>query len=615
MGYLLQGRMRLVTITNWAYGATVALTLASSTTMLLASSAQERERVAVAERQALDSATSHVDEDVDVLSGLAREYAISGNAADLIAYQREAGILAAVEQRTQHIRDAGASADELRALHEAMRWADALRGQQNVALAARRGGDKAQAISILFAPEYERELDRIRYNVDRFQSQIDQRTGNAVTVAVETSRLWRHISEAMLAATGLLFLFVLYFVFRRRVLRPVVKLSDVVTRLAAQDYAAEPPPYEQIDEIGDMAQALRIFRDNGIARQRLEQEREADRELRDLLSRMTQRMQGCDTVDNLQNVIHRFVPELVPQLAGRLYLLDRSRNAMVEACSWLEPCSSKAEFAPTSCWALRRGGEHRSAGSLIDVPCEHLDSDGQITPEGICLPLSAQSGTLGMLYFERRPSFADAEIPELLIKMLAENIGLALDNLQLRDALRDLAMADPLTRLANRRQLDAVLEDMLSAPAGPMSCVMIDIDHFKRFNDEHGHEAGDAVLRAVGETLKASVRQGDLAFRYGGEEFTLLFPDMTPHQAFERTEQLRMRIAALRIRFETCELGPITISAGIASAPDDCSHAQLLQAADTALLGAKRSGRDRIVVAEKNAEAQTPSQLGAVGIN
>jgi diguanylate cyclase (GGDEF)-like protein len=607
--------MRLVTITNWAYGATVALTLASSTTMLLASSAQERERVAVAERQALDSATSHVDEDVDVLSGLAREYAISGNAADLIAYQREAGILAAVEQRTQHIRDAGAGADELRALHEAMRWADALRGQQNVALAARRGGDKAQAISILFAPEYERELDRIRYNVDRFQSQIDQRTGNAVTVAVETSRLWRHISEAMLAATGLLFLFVLYFVFRRRVLRPVVKLSDVVTRLAAQDYEAEPPPYEQIDEIGDMAQALRIFRDNGIARQRLEQEREADRELRDLLSRMTQRMQGCDTIDNLQNVIHRFVPELVPQLAGRLYLLDRSRNAMVEACSWLEPCSSKAEFAPTSCWALRRGGEHRSAGSLIDVPCEHLDSDGQNTPEGICLPLSAQSGTLGMLYFERRPSFADAEIPELLIKMLAENIGLALDNLQLRDALRDLAMADPLTRLANRRQLDAVLEDMLSAPAGPMSCVMIDIDHFKRFNDEHGHEAGDAVLRAVGETLKASVRQGDLAFRYGGEEFTLLFPDMIPHQAFERTEQLRMRIAALRVRFEKCELGPITISAGIASAPDDCSHAQLLQAADTALLGAKRSGRDRIVVAEKNAEAQTPSQLGAVGIN
>ena len=363
--------MRLVTITNWAYGATVALTLASGTTMLLASSAQERERAAVAERQALDAATSHVDEDVGVLSGLAREYAISGNAADLIAYRREAGVLAAVEQRTRHIRDAGASTEELRALHEAMRWADALRGQQQVALDARRAGDKTQAVSILFAPEYERELDRIQSNVDRFQAQIDQRTGNAVAMAMEASRLWRGISEAMLAATGLLFLCVLYFVFRRRVLRPVVKLSDVVTRLAAQDYAAEPPPYEQIDEIGDMAQALRVFRDNGIARQRLEQERDADREMRDLLSRMTQRMQGCDTVGNLLNVIRCFVPELAPQLAGRLYLLDRSRNAMVEACSWLDPRCSKAEFAPTSCRPIARSPafSRASARALAMRPC------------------------------------------------------------------------------------------------------------------------------------------------------------------------------------------------------------------------------------------------------
>ena len=604
--------MRLVTITNWAYGATVALTLASGTTMLLASSAQERERAAVGERQALDAATSHVDEDVGVLSGLAREYAISGNAADLIAYRREAGVLAAVEQRTRHIRDAGASADELRALHEAMRWADALRGQQQVALAARRAGDKAQAVSILFAPEYERELDRIQSSVDRFQAQIDQRTGNAVTMAMEASRLWRHISEAMLAATGLLFLCVLYFVFRRRVLRPVVKLSDVVTRLAAQDYAAEPPPYEQIDEIGDMAQALRVFRDNGIARQRLEQERDADREMRDLLSRMTQRMQGCDTVGNLLNVIYCFVPELAPQLAGRLYLLDRSRNAMVEACSWLDPRCSKAEFAPTSCWALRRGGEHHSAGKLIDVPCEHLDSNGENTLESICLPLVAQSGTLGMLYFERRPAFPSAEIPELLIKMLAENIGLALDNLQLRDALRDLAMADPLTRLANRRQLDAAFEEMVLAPARRMTCVMIDIDHFKRFNDEHGHEAGDTVLRAVGDTLKASVRQGDLAFRYGGEEFTLLFPDMTPHQAFERTEQLRLKIGELRVRFENSELGPITISAGVANAPDGCPHEQLVQEADAALLSAKRSGRNCTVMAKRDREQTSGRRTKAI---
>jgi len=589
--------MRLATITNWAYGATVALTLVSAAAMLLASSAQQRERDAVAERYALDSATSHVDEDVDTLSGLARQYAVSGDPADLIAYQREAGSLQAVEQRTAHIRDAGAGPEELRELHEAMRWADALQVQQRAAIAARRDGDRTAAITILFAPEYEREFDRIRASVDHFQDRIDQRTANALDAATSTSRTWRGISEGVLAATGLLFLAVLYFVFRRRVLRPVVKLSDVVTRLAAQDYDAEPPRYEQIDEIGDMAQALRVFRDNGLARQRLEQERDADRVLRDLLSRMTQRMQGCDNVADLERVIRRFVPEIVPQLAGRLYLLDRERNALVEACSWLDPCFSVPEFAPTACWALRRGSEHRATGKAIDVPCAHVAPGGDIAPESICLPLAAQGGTLGLLYFELLPGAALADVPDAHLKMLAENIGLALDNLQLRDALRALAMADPLTTLANRRHLEAVLETLSVTPERPASCIMIDIDHFKRFNDEYGHEAGDIVLRAVGKALRHAVREGDLAFRYGGEEFLLLLGGMHVDQAVARAEQLRAHIAGLRVRFAGRDLGPITVSAGLANAPDHCQPDQLIQFADAALLAAKRAGRDRVVVA------------------
>jgi diguanylate cyclase (GGDEF)-like protein len=589
--------MRLATITNWAYGATVALTLASATTMLLASSAQERERAAVAERSVLDEATSHADEDVDTLSGLARQYAVSGDPADLIAYGREAGALRAVEQRTAHIRDAGASPDELHALHEAMRWADALQVQQQAAIAARRSGDRNEAIAILFAPEYERELDRIQNNVERFQERIDQRTAAALDAATTTSRLWRTVSEMVLAATGLLFLCVLYFVFRRRVLRPVIKLSDVVTRLAAQDYDAEPPHFEQIDEIGDMAQALRVFRDNGRARQRLEQERDVDRALRDLLSRMTQRMQGCDDIADLKRVVRRFAPEVVPHLAGRLYLLDRDRNALVEACSWLDPRSSEPEFAPTACWALRRNGEHRATGAVIDVPCGHVSHDDGPVPESICLPLAGQGRALGLLYFELRPGHDMADVPDVHLQMLAENVGLALDNLQLRDALRELAMADPLTTLANRRHLDVVLGELATLPHRAVSCIMIDIDHFKRFNDEHGHEAGDAVLRAVGDALRHAVRQGDMAFRYGGEEFLLLLRDMDAGQAIERAEQLRGRIAALRLRFESQDLGPLTVSVGVASAPRHCPPDRLVQFADAALFAAKRAGRDRVMVA------------------
>lgn len=123
----------------------------------------------------------------------------------------------------------------------------------------------------------------------------------------------------MVGLTALLFLFVLGFILKRRVLRPVVRLSDVVNRLASQDYAVETPSFNQIDEIGDMAQAIRIFRENGLARQRLEKERDADWAIRELLARMTQRLQGCENFADVINVAELFAPNVAPGIAGRLY--------------------------------------------------------------------------------------------------------------------------------------------------------------------------------------------------------------------------------------------------------------------------------------------------------
>ncbi|MDB5737362.1 MAG: hypothetical protein JWO65_1030 [Sphingomonas bacterium] len=589
--------MRLATITNWAYGATVALTLASGATMLLASAAQDRERQAVIQRYTLDQATSNVDEDVAGLSGLAREYVVSGATTDLAAYQRELGALRSVEDRTRHIRDAGASDDELTALHEAIRWADVLHTVQQEAVATRQHGDRNVAIAALFAPEYERELDRIQSSVERFQYRIDQRTDTALQVAIGTSKLWRRISEVMLALTGLLFLCVLFFIFRQRVLRPVVKLSDVVNRLAAQDYAAELPPYGRIDEIGDMAQALRIFRENGLERQRLEQERDADRTIRDLLSRMTQRMQSCDSTRDLTNVVQRFAPEVMPQFAGRLYLRDSARNAMVEACSWLGPIHSSPEFSPMACWALRRGSAHRATGGHIEVPCDHLQADEGSNADTLCLPLAGQHGALGLLYFERRSGEAADAIPTEYLDMLVENVGLALDNLHLRDVLRELAMVDALTTLPNRRQLDAKLAAQLAESERlqiPISCAMIDIDHFKSFNDAHGHDAGDAVLRAVGAALKQSVRKQDLVFRYGGEEFLMLMAGLDAEESYDRAEDIRARIASLSVHHDGRDLGPVTVSVGLATAPSQCAADKLVQTADAALLSAKRAGRNKV---------------------
>ncbi|MFT3967725.1 MAG: sensor domain-containing diguanylate cyclase [Sphingobium sp.] len=599
--------MRLATITNWAYGVTVALTLASGATMLLASGAQERERDAVAQRYSLDQATEKLGLEVYGLTDRARQFLNTGDPAYHILYQREAKALGEVEARIAHIRDAGATPSELESLKQAVRWADTLQDAQRAALDAHRRGAEARARQLLFGAEYERELDRVEALVERFQSQLEQRTEAEIATATQRARLWRTTSEIVLSITGLLFLGVLSFVFKRRVLRPVVKLSDVVSRLAAQDYAAEPPDYDEVDEIGDMTQAIRIFRENGLERQRLEREREAELAMRDLLSRMTQRMQGCDTLLDLKEVVRRFLPKIAPDLAGRLYLLDQERHAVVEACNWLEPVHSRAEFSPIACWALRRGLAHRPAGDTVDVPCDHLDQDGtghegRALPDTLCLPLTAQRKTLGLLYFEPRGGgeAADGETPEVYLHMLAENIALALANLHLREALRGMAMADPLTGLANRRHLDEIIDLELAEAerlGRPISCMMLDIDHFKRFNDSFGHQAGDAVLREVGQVLKGALREKGKAFRFGGEEFLLLMNGFGAAQATERCEEIRARIAALRIVHEGRTLGPVTASIGLASVPEHCSGDRLVKAADAALYRAKAAGRNRVILA------------------
>jgi diguanylate cyclase (GGDEF)-like protein len=592
--------MRLSTITNWAYGATVLLTLASGTTMLMASGAEKVERAAVERRAVFDQLTSTLLEDSYRQTEQARAFSITADPTHIIAYRREKAALRSVEQRVRRLKDAGATETELTALRDALHWADALTDEQEAAIHAAEAGNRDTARTILFGDEYGRELDRIAAQIGKFQYMLDQRTETAIARATATARQWRTMSEIMLGATALLFLCVLYFILKQRILHPVVRLSDVVTRLAAQDFAATPPEFSHVDEIGDMAQAIRIFRENGLERQRLEKERDADRIMRDLLSRMTQRLQGCDSSSDLVDVVRRFAPEIAPGFAGRLYIHDARRNAVRQACDWLSPLRSGEEFPPSACWALRRGQIHRPAGNMIDIPCDHL---GELSSaRSICIPLSAQGETIGLLYFEEPENIANDQIErtEKYLEMLAENIGLALANLRLRDALREMAMVDALTGLANRRRFDMAIEEEVALSRrnqSPLACLMVDIDHFKRFNDAYGHDAGDAVLKAVGGVLADSLREDGYAFRLGGEEFVLLMPGFSLDQAFARAQQVQDRLQRLQVEHGRQELGPITASFGLAVYPDHGKPAALVQTADAALLRAKAQGRNQIVVA------------------
>jgi len=175
------------------------------------------------------------------------------------------------------------------------------------------------------------------------------------------------------------------------------------------------------------------------------------------------------------------------------------------------------------------------------------------------------------------------------------------ERVRLQEALREQAITDPLTGLYNRRYLDETLpREMAHCRRTGESLVvaMVDLDHFKPLNDVYGHEAGDNVLRAVGELLRRCLRSGDLSCRYGGDEFTVVLSGARLEDARARLEELRETVMQMPIRYCEGDLPRVTVSAGLAAAlPEETDASALLRRADAALYQAKATGRNRVVVA------------------
>ncbi|MFG6092787.1 diguanylate cyclase [Enterobacter soli] len=586
--------MRIATITNWAYGATVCLTIASGIVMLMASNADTVERQAVLQRQVFDQLTEDVETDAWALSDLARLYVVKKEPQILSEYRQKESTLQSIETRLSRLKDNGATDEELAVLHEGLKIIDELQDEQQSAIASVARDEAPQAVALLYGDPYEQELDRVQSQIDHFRLLLDKRALTAVTDATRTSKALRTLSEIMVGTTALLFLFVLGFILKRRVLRPVVRLSDVVHRLASQDYAVETPNFNQIDEIGDMAQAIRIFRENGLARQRLEKERDADWAIRELLARMTQRLQGCENFADVINVAELFAPNIAPGIAGRLYILDRDPWQMRCVAEWLSPDGQNTPFHPDECWAVRRGQSHPPVNGEPDIACYHLPETS--LNNTLCVPLIAQGEAIGLLTFQNiTPETAPSRA---YLELMAEALGLALANQRLRDALLEKALFDPLTGLRNRHHLEDTLRTQMAKAMRnhePVSCLMIDIDHFKSINDRFGHEAGDQVIKSVASIVQRAVHDSGLAFRYGGEEFLAILSGANEDVAQACATDIFNSVHELSLRYGLSEIGPVDVSIGIASYPQHAQSDSLLRAADVALYRAKELGRARIV--------------------
>lgn len=336
------------------------------------------------------------------------------------------------------------------------------------------------------------------------------------------------------------------------------------------------------------------------------------REVR-LLGDLNEWLQSSRSLAELFEMVTRFMKHILPESEGSLYVYSNSRDVLDGSASW-NGGHHHDHIHPEACWGLRRGRAYHYGQSEVDFACEHTEpNDGR---PYFCFPILALGETVGLMHLKKQPDVDVATFDESrrLAQMCAEQISMAIANVKMRDQLEDRSIRDPLTGLFNRRHMLDQMRRLVAradATASHLHAVYIDVDHFKKFNDNHGHDAGDMVLRAVGDLLIKHCDGDEIPCRMGGEEFMLLLPDLSVATLKERVETLRREIAQITVRYGDHTLPKITISAGVASYPDHGRIPQdLLKAADRALYQAKDNGRNQVVIAQ-NLKPVDPSQESA----
>ncbi|MCP5195940.1 MAG: diguanylate cyclase [Gammaproteobacteria bacterium] len=318
-------------------------------------------------------------------------------------------------------------------------------------------------------------------------------------------------------------------------------------------------------------------------------------------NRMDSLLLSCEAPSEAYEIIARSAEILFADHAGGLAVSTGNTAVLRLATHWGNHCVLPPTLPFDQCWALRRGELYAVTDAVHGIYCPHFLN--RPTYAAFCSPLIVRGETLGLLHISAGRALFGEQLQELhnLVTKVSESAKLALSNLKLWEALREQAIRDPLTGLFNRRYLDETLPrefHRCQRNGEPLTVAMLDLDHFKRFNDDYGHEAGDTVLRVVSDLLRRSLRSGDLACRYGGEELVLLLPGATSIAAQARLEELRQAVMQLHIHCRGCELPAITVSIGLAAMRlGETDAAVLLGRADAALYQAKARGRNRVASA------------------
>jgi diguanylate cyclase (GGDEF)-like protein/PAS domain S-box-containing protein len=328
-----------------------------------------------------------------------------------------------------------------------------------------------------------------------------------------------------------------------------------------------------------------------------------------LLNEMGDLLQCSATTAEAHAVVGQIAKKLfLVSTAGTLFIFKSSRNLVEAVTHWGNSEVSDQSFPPDACWGLRRGQPFWSEYPDGVVICSHLKSP--VPASYLCIPLVALGDTLGVLHIQyslseskgREETFESLqESQQRLAVAVGGRVALSLASLGLRETLRAQSIRDPLTGLYNRRFMEHALDRELQRAkrrSQSLVVVFLDLDHFKRFNDTQGHDAGDAVLRSMAGLFQKHFRGEDVVCRYGGEEFAFILPESSSKDAAKRVEELRESVKSHRITYKEQTLDFVTFSVGIAAYPENGSSAEeLLHTADQALYKSKAKGRDCVTIA------------------
>jgi diguanylate cyclase (GGDEF)-like protein/PAS domain S-box-containing protein len=317
------------------------------------------------------------------------------------------------------------------------------------------------------------------------------------------------------------------------------------------------------------------------------------------LTDMVNMLQRCTTIPETFVVIESFIRQLIPEAKGALYLGKPGTQKYKLVRQWGMPAISKTEIINEDCWALRREKYYYLTETLTSPLCSHLGKP--IPLSTICVPIMIQNHGSGLLHLQTaQDEMRLTENHLRLANNFAEQINLALSNLQLQEELHEQAIRDSLTGLFNRYYMEETLEKEIARSKRnekTISIMMLDFDNFKELNTIFGHPKADEALTAFGGLLNDSIRSSDIACRYGGDEFLVIMPEVSSAVLLQRADAIRNKVKSIHFHSAPNSSVVLTVSIGLAIFPKNGTTSNaLLTAADKALLKAKKS-HDTIIFA------------------